>query len=151
MLSSILTEAEYLLRTEIDRTGITFTAAAFTTPIEIHTHQVQLEQAFTNILRNAIHAVEEVTAPEVRVTVVKCQDQVEIHVSDNGPGLAGASLTDLQEPFFSTKPSGVGMGLGLAIATEIIKDHGGEIRLGRTDIGAEFIVTLPLPRAGDLE
>jgi len=64
-------------------------------------------------------------------------------VADNGHGLADADLTDLQEPFFSTKPSGVGMGLGLAIATEIIKDHGGTLTLGDASEGATFVVSLP--------
>jgi two-component system C4-dicarboxylate transport sensor histidine kinase DctB len=56
----------------------------------------------------------------------------------------------MQEPFFSTKPSGVGMGLGLAITTEIIKDHGGSLTIGSVEKGAEFIVTLPLANNGDL-
>ena len=68
---------------------------------------------------------------------------LDIEVADNGHGLADADLTDLQEPFFSTKPSGVGMGLGLAIATEIIKDHGGTLTLGDASEGATFVVSLP--------
>jgi len=148
LLYSVLAEAEQLLITEIEKAEITFKAAEISKPIEIYADRVQLEQAFTNLLRNAINAVENTTDPEVRVRVFTDVKQVEIHVSDNGPGLAGASLTDLQEPFFSTKPSGVGMGLGLAIATEIFKDHGGELGLGKANIGAEFVVTLPLWHRG---
>jgi len=77
--------------------------------------------------------------------------QAELRISDNGPGLGGVSLADIQEPFFSTKPSGIGMGLGLAITTEIIKDHGGELTLGSTAKGAEFIVRLPVLLNGDAE
>ena len=101
-----------------------------------------------NLVKNAIHAVEGKTDPTIKIDVVTGRNTLEIHVADNGPGLANATLTDLQEPFFSTKPSGVGMGLGLAIATEIIKDHGGELALGEARDGATFVVTLPFDADG---
>ena len=68
--------------------------------------------------------------------------QVEIH--DSGPGLSGQDLDTLQEPFFSTKSSGVGMGLGLAITTEILGAHSGSLTAkDATEGGAIFVVTLP--------
>ncbi|AXI48329.1 hypothetical protein C1J03_21445 [Sulfitobacter sp. SK012] len=148
-LATVLGEVEQLLSTEIATGGIDFRSADLPEPIFLHAHQVQLEQAFTNLLKNAIHAVEDQSNPKVSIDVAKRSDSVEIRVTDNGPGLAGATLTDLQEPFYSTKPSGVGMGLGLAITTEIIKDHGGELTVGHASSGAEFIVTLPFPGDGD--
>ncbi|MEP4198526.1 MAG: ATP-binding protein [Aliishimia sp.] len=144
LLSDVLIEAEGLLKTEIASGGIDFQPANITTPIQLHAHQVQLEQAFTNLLKNAVHAVEDHPKPTISVDVQSTDTTVEIRIADNGPGLSNATLADLQEPFFSTKPSGVGMGLGLAITTEIIKDHGGELTLGETASGAIFVVTLPL-------
>ncbi|MBV1867042.1 MAG: GHKL domain-containing protein [Marinosulfonomonas sp.] len=143
-LSAVLEETENLLRTEIETAKIDFSTSGIASPVGVLAHRVQLEQVFTNLLRNAIHAVENKDDPKIRITVTKGSDTVEIRVSDNGPGLAGASLSDLHEPFFSTKPSGVGMGLGLAIVGEIVKDHGGQVDIGDDTDGAEFIVTLPL-------
>ena len=147
-LSVVLQEVENLLRAEIVTGNIDFQSADLPVPIELHAHQIQLEQALINLLKNAIHAVENEPQPKITIDIVKGLNSVAIHVTDNGPGLAGTALTDLQEPFYSTKPSGVGMGLGLAIATEIINDHGGELTLGEVTNGAKFVVTLPV---GDIE
>ncbi len=147
-LGSVLEEAENLLKTELNEAPINFIRANLSTPIKVEAHQVQLEQAFTNLLKNAIHAVETVQNAEIRINIDRAVEAVSISICDNGTGVSGASLADLQEPFFSSKPSGVGMGLGLAITTEIIKDHGGELTLNASDSGAEFIVTLPLWKDG---
>jgi len=148
-LTDVLEEAQGLLSAEIRAAGIDISYAKPPSLIELHGHQFQLEQAFTNLLRNAIHAVEDVPNPKIIIDVRSHTNKVDIHITDNGPGLDNATLPDLQEPFFSTKPSGVGMGLGLAITTEIINDHGGELNLGKVDKGAEFIVTLPLVHTGE--
>jgi len=149
-LSTVLDEAQNLLKTDIEAAGIDFHPALIRAPILLLGHQVQLEQIFTNLLKNAIHAVEGKTDPEIKVDVIEKPDRVDIRIADNGPGTQGASLSDLQEPFFSTKPSGVGMGLGLAIVTEIIKDHDGDLTLGSDAPGAEFIVSLPVHRDGGI-
>jgi two-component system C4-dicarboxylate transport sensor histidine kinase DctB len=148
-LATVFEEVGNLLKPELTAGGISFHPAKLPNPIYIHAHQIQLEQALINLVKNAIHAVEGETDPTIKIEVFSKSDSLEIHVIDNGPGLENATLTDLQEPFFSTKPSGVGMGLGLAIATEIIKDHGGELALGEVRNGATFVVTLPVDSMGN--
>jgi len=148
-LGDVLNEAESLVKGEIDRAGIAFKVVRPAAPLVLFANRILLEQAFTNLFKNAVQAVADVENPSVRINVVKLQNQVEISVADNGRGISGVSLAELQEPFFSTKPSGVGMGLGLAIASEIIKEHGGTLRLGNAEIGAEFIACLPLIRKED--
>lgn len=143
-LAEVLAEAEALLKGEIDSSGVAFKIAQSTSPITLKANRILLEQAFTNLFKNAIQAVADVDRPSVNVMVRARGDLVEVRVADNGRGISGVSLAELQEPFFSTKPSGVGMGLGLAIATEIIKEHGGKLSLGEAEIGAEFIASLPL-------
>ncbi|WP_108839405.1 ATP-binding protein [Tateyamaria sp. Alg231-49] len=142
-LSLIINETTALLSDDLSRQKITLECADIDPAIYLYGNQVQLEQVFTNLMKNAIQAVADTLNPVIHVTLSETGDQVEIRIFDNGPGLEGANLSDLQEPFFSTKPSGVGMGLGLAIATQIIHDHEGTLRLGSVDQGAEFIVTLP--------
>lgn len=149
-LIAVLGDAKTLLQADIAAAGIHLVVNEPHGPVPVYAHEVQLEQAFTNLLRNAVHAVEGRDNPQIRLTLTRQMQQVEIRIQDNGPGLSGATLTDLQEPFFSTKPSGVGMGLGLAITTEIINDHGGALTLGDVTEGAEFVVTLPLTSSKDL-
>jgi two-component system C4-dicarboxylate transport sensor histidine kinase DctB len=148
-LGTVLDDTVRLLAPEIAAAKIALYSTPIDTPVLLHAHKVQLEQVFTNLLKNAMQAMEYTDDPQIRIGVTTGPASVEIRVADNGPGTAGTSLSELQEPFFSTKPSGVGMGLGLAIATEIIKDHGGDLHLGSVSQGAEFIITLPLERAGD--
>ncbi|WP_439143456.1 sensor histidine kinase [Planktotalea sp.] len=142
-LCVVMHEAIALLNDDLRRENILLECPDISPEISLYANQVQLEQVFINLMKNAIQAVAQTLDPTISVTLCEAGDQVEIRILDNGPGLGGANLSDLQEPFFSTKPSGVGMGLGLAIATQIIHDHGGTLRLGSVDQGAEFIVTLP--------
>ncbi|HSF88468.1 MAG TPA: ATP-binding protein, partial [Saprospiraceae bacterium] len=70
--------------------------------------------------------------------------QVEISVSDNGPGIPAHILDKIFQPFFTTKPTGEGTGLGLSLSYDIIKAHGGELKVETTEgEGTTFTITLP--------
>jgi two-component system NtrC family sensor kinase len=70
---------------------------------------------------------------------------VTISVSDNGPGIPASALDKIFQPFFTTKPTGKGTGLGLSLSYDIIKAHGGEIRVNTKEgEGTEFIILLPV-------
>jgi two-component system, NtrC family, sensor kinase len=70
---------------------------------------------------------------------------MEIHVKDNGPGIPEELIDKIFQPFFTTKPTGQGTGLGLSMAYDIVKAHGGEIRFESNDReGSEFIIHLPV-------
>ena len=70
---------------------------------------------------------------------------VEIMVKDNGNGIPKSNLGKIFQPFFTTKPTGQGTGLGLSLAYDIIKAHGGEIKVETKEgEGTEFIVQLPI-------
>lgn len=143
-LLDVLNGVADLLRSDLDGRRIDYETAGLRAGLVLNGHQIQLEQVFTNLVKNAMDAVEGVPDPTIKVAVSARPGTVEIRVSDNGHGLDDATLSDLQEPFFSTKPSGIGMGLGLAIVTEIIKDHGGTLKIGEAEVGAVFVVSLPL-------
>ncbi|MBL0006551.1 MAG: two-component sensor histidine kinase [Saprospiraceae bacterium] len=69
---------------------------------------------------------------------------VEISVSDNGPGIPAHILDKIFQPFFTTKPTGQGTGLGLSLSYDIVKSHGGEIKVTTKEgEGTEFIIQLP--------
>jgi C4-dicarboxylate-specific signal transduction histidine kinase len=107
---------------------------------------VQLQQALLNLAINALESIEMLPAQaslrELSIRTVANNGAVEIHVSDTGPGLSPDVQRQLFEPFFSTKPHGLGM--GMTIVRTIVERHHGTIRAeNRAEAGALFIVTLP--------
>ncbi|MGH6853931.1 MAG: sensor histidine kinase [Aestuariivirga sp.] len=110
----------------------------------------QLNRVLTNLLRNAIQAIEAAQAenpdaPEGAVTLRSWREGsvVSIDIKDNGPGIPERVRPTLFEAFQSAARSG-GTGLGLAIAAELVRAHGGEVRLAATGPeGTSFIVTVP--------
>ncbi len=103
-----------------------------------------------NLYNNAFYAVnekkktaEENYQPTVLIQTKKISDKVEIRVSDNGNGIPQKVLDKIFQPFFTTKPTGQGTGLGLSLSYDIIKAHGGELKV-ETKEGeySEFIIML---------
>ncbi|MDP2520098.1 sensor histidine kinase [Shimia thalassica] len=106
--------------------------------------RLRVEQVMTNLLRNAIDACEDSETPIIQVRVGLLEGQAWFEIEDNGHGLGEATLTDLQEPFVTTRESGRGMGLGLAISTSIVNDLDGVMTAGNvTTGGAVFRVSFP--------
>ncbi len=84
--------------------------------------------------------------PTVWVSTKKMGDKVLISVKDNGPGIPQKIADKIFQPFFTTKPTGQGTGLGLSLAYDIVKAHGGEIKVeSKEGAGTEFIIQLPIP------
>ena len=82
--------------------------------------------------------------PTVRVSTEKLDDEVVIKVKDNGNGIPQKVVDKIFQPFFTTKPTGQGTGLGLSLAYDIIKAHRGDIKVERKEgEGSEFIIYLP--------
>jgi signal transduction histidine kinase len=103
----------------------------------------QLIQVFTNLLQNALDAVSETAEPQVVVTVSSSTGDVEVSVTDNGPGIAPLVRDRLFQPYVTGKAHGTG--LGLAIAHNIVTEHGGSIECVQAEgSGARFVVTLPV-------
>ncbi len=106
-----------------------------------------------NLLTNAFYAVQqkqkEIASPyepTVLVSTKKSGHQVLITVSDNGNGIPQKVLDKIFQPFFTTKPTGEGTGLGLSLSYDIIKAHGGEIKVETKEKeGSIFIIQLPNP------
>lgn len=115
----------------------------------------KLNQVFMNILNNALYAVENKTyadgeKPTITLKTVKANNQVNIHLMDNGIGMDENTKKKLFEPFFTTKDVGEGTGLGMSIVFKIIEKHQGKIQLNsELGKGSEFIITLPLHQPKD--
>lgn len=106
---------------------------------------LEIKQVMVNLLKNAFEAMSEMP-PEARIidiTTVKRGQMVEVEVSDRGPGVSKTKLTQIFNPFFTTKRNG--MGLGLAVCRSIVESHGGRLTVKRNvHGGAAFAFTLPI-------
>jgi signal transduction histidine kinase len=104
-----------------------------------------------NLITNAFYAVSEKRKsgiggyePTVSVSTKKSSDHIEVIVSDNGNGIPPKVMDKIFQPFFTTKPTGQGTGLGLSLSYDIIKAHGGEIKVESKDgEGASFYIQIP--------
>ena len=77
------------------------------------------------------------------VSTKRINDKMEIKVKDNGNGIPQEVLDKIFQPFFTTKPTGQGTGLGLSLSYDIVKAHGGEIKIETKEgEGSEFIIYL---------
>ncbi len=118
---------------------------------EINIIPQDVGRVLLNLFTNAFYAVTERKKqqgesfePTVLVSTKKQHDKIIITVKDNGPGISQKVLDKIYQPFFTTKPTGQGTGLGLSLSYDIIKAHGGTIKVETKEgEGAAFIVQLP--------
>jgi signal transduction histidine kinase len=118
---------------------------------EINIVPQDIGRVLLNLFNNAFYAVNEKkkTAsdsyqPTVTVQTKKLNGKIEIVVKDNGNGIPQNIIDKIFQPFFTTKPTGQGTGLGLSLAYDIIKAHGGELKVEtKQGEGSEFIIQLP--------
>jgi len=111
----------------------------------------EIGRVVLNLINNAFYAVIEKAKqnipgydPTVTVSTKRLGNQAEIKVKDNGNGISQKILDKIFQPFFTTKPTGQGTGLGLSLSYDIIKAHGGEIKVETKEgEGSQFIVQLP--------
>jgi len=110
-------------------------------------HNGLMGQVFTNLIKNAIQAMQEAQTPDPLITIKASQqnDQINISVRDNGPGLPEGKKDKVFDPFFTTKTVGEGTGLGLSVTFNIIKKLGGTINCD-SEKGqfTEFIIRFPV-------
>lgn len=124
---------------------------------EVNVVAQDIGRVILNLITNAFYAVSEKKAdkaevtddntyePTVNVTTRKAKGKVTIEVRDNGNGIPKAALDKIFQPFFTTKPPGQGTGLGLSMSFDIVKWHGGDLKVGtRAGEGAAFTIEIPL-------
>ena len=125
----------------------------FDTSIEqINIIPQDIGRVLLNLFNNAFWAVGERLRVEgdgykasILVSTKKVDNLVEIKITDNGTGIPDAIKDKIFQPFFTTKPTGQGTGLGLSLSYDIVKAHGWEIKVETTEgEGTKFIITLPL-------
>jgi C4-dicarboxylate-specific signal transduction histidine kinase len=144
-INEVILEVIALTRSEAQRNRVSLeTQLADNVPC-IPGDRIQLQQVILNLLVNAIEAMSGVGEGPGQLSVSTCKDEsqgIRVIVQDSGPGLDPESLAHLFDPFYTTKPEG--MGMGLAISRSIIEAHGGRLwATANGGKGAMFQFTLP--------
>jgi signal transduction histidine kinase len=142
-LNSVVEESMTFLRPELSRQNVEAVLELAHELPEVVADRVQLQQVFVNLAVNAIQAMIGRSTRRLIIRTIKSQQyQVSAEVEDTGPGVPPQNLDRLFGSFFTTKKTG--MGIGLAICRSIIEAHGGRIHATNlNDAGARFAFTLP--------
>jgi signal transduction histidine kinase len=145
-LNDVITAAIRILEPEAVKRGVALDTVQATTAFLVHADQVQLQQVVLNLAFNAMDAIA-TAIPDRRRLMIQVmaagKDDVEVVVSDSGPGIPVQALERVFEAFYTTKASGTG--LGLSIARTIVETYGGRIWAeNREGGGAVIRFTIPL-------
>ncbi|WP_439368002.1 sensor histidine kinase [Bradyrhizobium sp. PMVTL-01] len=146
-LNDTVREAIGLVSAVADGRRIALTYMPVPAGLHVKGDPVQLQQVVLNLIINAMDAVSDADMKkrDIAVSTMRTGSQAEIRISDTGPGIAPADLANVFNPFFTTKPQG--MGMGLAIVKTIIEAHHGTIAAENQPWGgAQFTIRLPLIR-----
>ncbi|WP_285713286.1 ATP-binding protein [Erythrobacter oryzae] len=139
-LAEVIDGSLLLLRDQLRQHGLALELpAAEAAATTVRARHVQLEQVLVNLLQNAIQAC----APEGRITlaITTAGGTVRLSVTDTGPGVPPALVDTLFQPFVTAREDGIG--LGLAIARDIMRQLGGDLIHEATDSGARFTMVMP--------
>ncbi len=141
-IESALTLLEHRLRDRVE------VVRDFAPLLPVFCNAAALNQAFMQLIANAIDAVADRADARIVIRTRAAADRVLVTVEDNGHGIAPADLPRIFDPGYTTRGVRVGMGLGLPIVYQVVTEHGGEVtaesELGK---GASFTIRLPIPSA----
>ncbi len=143
-LNSLVQETVELFTMELQRRRVACELQLSPVPLPIECDALQVGQVLTNLLQNAMHALEQ-SAAEARVveihTTAASADEILLIVRDHGPGFPEAILGRLFEPFSTSRPDGLGM--GMSIVRSIVEAHSGSITAENLEQGAQVTIRLP--------
>jgi PAS domain S-box-containing protein len=146
-MESVITHAETLLTSELQREGVALKLDLIDAGESIRGDRVLLEQVLVNLIHNALHAMQDLprrpSRPRrIELAMCRVEQGLRITVGDQGPGIPAEQLEQVFAPFFTTKADG--LGLGLNICRTIVEAHGGFMTVeNREGSGAAFSFTLP--------
>lgn len=140
-IKTLLKNIEMLMEEEMEKKNIVFSISLTPENIEISLDEQLIEQVLINLLKNAIHAVEGRPSPTIEVKAFfNKRGRVTVQVIDNGVGILKEVIDKIFIPFFTTKPTG--SGIGLSLSKQIIRLHNGSITASsEPEIGTTFTIT----------
>lgn len=142
-LTSVLNDALELMAPKLNAAGAELRYDPPAREVMVMGGRVRLQQVLVNLLSNALDAMETRETPEIEIAILGDGQRHRVEVRDRGPGLTDDTLTHIFDPFFTTKRPGKGLGLGLSISYNIVRDFGGTLDArNHPEGGAVFIVDL---------
>lgn len=143
-------DLDSLVRSAIERTAVyaadhkaSIQSIGEAGPVWIWANATEIEEAFVNMLRNAIESKDSGARVLVRIATEPCEAVIEIE--DDGRGIPGPALAHVIDPFFTSRLDRGGSGLGLSVVHGTVKTHGGTLEIDSTpDVGTRLRITLPL-------
>ncbi len=143
-LDSLLSDTLSLLRDRMTKGRIRLDWQAPEKPSVVQGNEGELQQVFTNLVLNAHDAMAD-RGGVIKVRLSEDHHRTRILIEDDGPGIPQERLEKIFQPFFSTKLNRGGTGLGLSISFDIVRRHGGELKVSsRLGVGTRFTIDLPL-------
>ncbi len=145
MLGDVLSGCMELMQHDFELANVRVRQHIAEPDLAVMGNRLRLEQVLVNLMQNGLYALQEASGDCLTISVSRSEDEVAIAVEDNGSGFGERQLNQLQEPFHTTRASGDGMGLGLSIASGIIKEHDGTLSAqSLPGGGAVFTIHLPI-------
>jgi two-component system C4-dicarboxylate transport sensor histidine kinase DctB len=133
------------LQTRLERAGAAVTVDMPDRSLVVRAGRVRLQHVILNLVSNALDAMEGQKEPRLDIVVRQRDGRVVLSLRDHGPGIAAEVIGRIFDPFFTTKDVGEGLGLGLSISYNMVKDFDGVLRAeNHPDGGAVFTIELPL-------
>ena len=141
-IAKVVQSSIELMRPQTRRSDVEIETRLPVDDLTVRADAVQLEQVVVNLISNALQAMEGQDKSRIVITALTRDDQVWVHVDDNGPGIADEQIDNIFDPFFTTRKSG--LGLGLSISARIIDNMHGRLLAQNLDSrGARFTISLP--------
>jgi two-component system C4-dicarboxylate transport sensor histidine kinase DctB len=135
-----------MMEPQLKRRHVAIARSLPSRPVLVRADRLRMEQVLINLFRNAVDATRDAPDPRIEL-ILSAGETATLTVRDNGHGIA--DLDSLFEPFYTTKQPGDGVGLGLAISSGIVADHGGRLTARNARIGgAVFELQLPILEPG---
>lgn len=157
-LAPAIEEALMLAGPRARKAGVVIRREGIAPELAVRGGHLRLTQVVVNLVNNALDALAGVGSqgaverPEIVISARRIRGRIALTVEDNGPGVPPEMRDQVFEPFYSTKGVGEGLGIGLSIVYNIVREFGGAVRVaGRPGGGARFTVLLVAARAGTRE
>jgi C4-dicarboxylate-specific signal transduction histidine kinase len=149
-LALVIEQCLCLMDASLRKAGVEVVLQSPAERLQVHANSLRLQQVLVNLLTNAIDACSALEGGRIVLSWQQEGDRVRLSVHDNGPGLIDGVQQHLFEPFYTSKPNG--LGLGLAISLSIMRDFGGNLSAGNhAEGGACFVLDLVSACAGGVK
>ena len=132
-----------LMEPDLTATKVNWSQDIDDRPVCVFGDALRIEQVLVNLIRNALDAVAETEHPNIQLRLTQSGDRARLSVADNGTD--AEALARAEDPFYTTRPSGTGMGLGLSISGSILREHEGRLEIANApEGGAIFTISMPV-------